>query len=148
MWPYAPALVVFLGALVAGGGALWQAIRQSEFSAEIREKNETIIRLQNENIAQLTGSDSFCYVDVTFSARNAITFTLRHSGPYTVPEVIVQLDTSNNRVLAESFEAHWWADGVWGRSPLQRAAGRVVSCALQGAPVTLARFADRARPDE
>jgi hypothetical protein len=45
-------------------------------------------------IAQVTGGDSFCHVDVTFSANDAITFVLRHTGAYTIPNVTVQLQDS------------------------------------------------------
>jgi len=51
-WPFAPALVVFVGAAVVAGGSLWAAIRQSNFNATIRA-------LEQENIRTLKGSDRF-----------------------------------------------------------------------------------------
>jgi hypothetical protein len=56
-WPYAPALVVILGAFIAAVGSCWQAVRQSNFNAEIRSKNEQIITLQQENIHTVKGAN-------------------------------------------------------------------------------------------
>jgi hypothetical protein len=63
-WPYAPALVVILGAFMAALGSCWQAVRQSNFNAEIRSKNEQIATLQQENIRILKGSDFFHFMVV------------------------------------------------------------------------------------
>jgi len=60
--PFFPALVVFLGAILVAAGGFWAAWRQSNFNAEIRNKNETIIGLQQENTNAITGGDSFAYV--------------------------------------------------------------------------------------
>jgi hypothetical protein len=38
MWPYAPAVVVVIGAVIVAGGSFWQGVRQSKFNAEIRAK--------------------------------------------------------------------------------------------------------------
>jgi hypothetical protein len=59
LWPFAPAFVVFLGAILVAGGSFWAGFRQSNFNAEIRAKNEQIATLQQENIRILRGSDFF-----------------------------------------------------------------------------------------
>jgi hypothetical protein len=101
MSPYAPAVVILIGAFMVAGGGFWQAIRQSqsnaaqrEFNTALNAKNEAIIALQHENIAQLTGADSFCSVDTTFSARDRISFMLKHHGTHPVTDVTVQIRDS------------------------------------------------------
>ena len=59
--PFFPALVVFVGALVVAAGGFWASWRQSNFNAEIREKNEAIARLQLESANAITGGDSFAW---------------------------------------------------------------------------------------
>jgi hypothetical protein len=56
---FAPAFVVFFGAIIVAVGSFWAAYRQSNFSAEIRAKNEQIATLQQENIRILKGADFF-----------------------------------------------------------------------------------------
>lgn len=68
LWQFAPAIVVFLGALVVAGGSFWAAFRQSNFNADIRNKNEQIEKLQQENIRILKGSEYFHF---TVSAPDA-----------------------------------------------------------------------------
>jgi len=58
MWPFAPAIVVGVGALIVAFGSLWQAVRQSNFNAELRAKNEQIISLQS-------GGNSYFYFETT-----------------------------------------------------------------------------------
>ena len=56
---FAPALLIAFGALSATIGGFWQSYRQSSFNAAIREKNDQIIVLQQENLNAVTGGDSF-----------------------------------------------------------------------------------------
>jgi hypothetical protein len=60
--PLAPAFVVAVGAFFVTFGGFWAAKRQSNFNAELREKNEEIARLQQENAGAITGGDSFCWM--------------------------------------------------------------------------------------
>jgi hypothetical protein len=59
---FAPALIVFLGAVLVAGGSFWAAFRQSAFNAAIAEKNEEIATLQQKNIRTLKGSDFFHFM--------------------------------------------------------------------------------------
>jgi hypothetical protein len=55
-----PLLFLFCWAhFLAAGGSFWAGFRQSNFNAEIREKDEEIRKLQEENIRTLKGSDFF-----------------------------------------------------------------------------------------
>jgi hypothetical protein len=54
IWPIAPAIVIAIGAIVVAFGGFWAAYRQTNFNAELRQKNE--------EIARLTGGDGFCWV--------------------------------------------------------------------------------------
>jgi len=62
LWPFAPAFVVLVGALIVTGGSFWASYRQSNFNVAIREKNEQIATLQRENIRILKGSDYFHFM--------------------------------------------------------------------------------------
>jgi hypothetical protein len=59
LWPFAPAILIFVGALIVAIGGFWASFRQSNFNAELRQKNEEIARLQSENTGFITGGDSF-----------------------------------------------------------------------------------------
>jgi hypothetical protein len=49
-----PAIIVFIGALIVAGGGFWAAYSQSNFNAEIRAKNEEIIRLQRDALSSVS----------------------------------------------------------------------------------------------
>lgn len=68
--PFFPAIVVFIGALFVAGGGFWASLRQSNFNAEIRKKNEEIARLQADSAKTITGGDSFAYVQFHIAALN------------------------------------------------------------------------------
>lgn len=70
VWAFAPAITVFIGAVIVAGGSFWAAWRQSNFNVEIRAKNEAIIQAQTDNIASVTGGDSFAYVMFQIAARD------------------------------------------------------------------------------
>jgi len=70
--------------------------------AELYDRNNR----EKEIIANVTGGDSFPHVDVAFTARDAITFVLRHSGTHTIPAVTVQLqDSADVSKLIEEAKA-------------------------------------------
>jgi hypothetical protein len=66
LWTFLPAIILCAGAIIAALGALWAAYRQSDFNAEIRAKNEEIIRLQQANINALKGSN-VCHFIATYA---------------------------------------------------------------------------------
>ena len=80
LWAFAPAITVFIGAVIVAGGTFWAAWRQSHFNSEIRTKNEAIIRAQREGIDAITGGDSFAYLQFQVVARDG-TAVNAHSMP-------------------------------------------------------------------
>ena len=76
---YAPAILVFVGAVLAAGGALWSSYRQSNFNRDIRQKNEAIAQLQRENADAVTGGDNYCFFTAERNADsdNALYLVLR-----------------------------------------------------------------------
>jgi hypothetical protein len=62
LWAFAPAMVVFVGAVLVAGGSFWAAFRQSSFNATITAKNEEITKLQQENLRTVKGSDNFHFI--------------------------------------------------------------------------------------
>jgi hypothetical protein len=95
-WPPARAVSKWIW---AGASAIVGTIA---VSAEFVDRNSR----EKEIISQITGGDSFCHIDVTFTARDAITFALGHSGTFTVPDVTVQLQDSADVVkLLEEAKA-------------------------------------------
>jgi hypothetical protein len=98
LWPFAPAFFVFAGAILVAIGGFWASWRQSNFNAEIKEKNEEIARLQRENANAITGGDSFCWMGLSVpdpgTAAVAIPIFI-HQGKYPLYDVaarIVDLD--------------------------------------------------------
>lgn len=60
--PFIPAMLVFVGAIIVAVGGFLASWRQSNFNAEIRNKNDEIAQLQRENVNAITGGDSFAWV--------------------------------------------------------------------------------------
>jgi hypothetical protein len=59
IWPFAPAIMIFIGAVIVAFGGFWASFRQSGFNAELQDKNKEITRLQADNTGFITGGDSF-----------------------------------------------------------------------------------------
>jgi hypothetical protein len=57
---------------------------------------------EKEIITNITGGNSFPHVDVAFTARNAITFVLRHSGTHTIPAATVQDSADVSKLIEEA----------------------------------------------
>jgi hypothetical protein len=62
LWPLLPALVIAVGAVIVAVGGFWAAYRQTNFNAELRQKND--------QIARLTGGDGFCWIAFQFASAN------------------------------------------------------------------------------
>ncbi len=62
IWPLLPAFVIAFGAIVVAIGGFWAAWRQSDFNANLNQKNEEIAQLQKENASAITGGDGFCWM--------------------------------------------------------------------------------------
>lgn len=96
IWSYFPAILIALGALLATGGGFWQSFRQSNYNREIKERNETIMRLQNNIISRVTGGDSFIYLRTTDPIKNSTNMMLSMafptlSGRYSLHDVQIQI---------------------------------------------------------
>jgi hypothetical protein len=59
LWQFLPAIIIATGGLIAACGGVWQAMRQSNFNSELRQKNDQIIALQQQSAGAITGGDSF-----------------------------------------------------------------------------------------
>jgi hypothetical protein len=67
-----PGTVTFIGAILVAIGTLWGFVRQSSRSEEIAQlnrkladKSDEVARLTQENLAAVTGGDSYCWITVT-----------------------------------------------------------------------------------
>jgi hypothetical protein len=99
LWQFMPALVAFAGAVLVAVGGFWQ----SNFNAEIREKNAEITRLQLEGANAITGGDSFCEMGLRVPDAKSAAIALPvfvHHGKYPLYDVsarIVDLDELERR---------------------------------------------------
>jgi hypothetical protein len=62
IWQFAPALLVFGGAVLVALGGFWSSWRQSNFNTTLTEKNNEIAQLQLESANAITGGNSFAYM--------------------------------------------------------------------------------------
>lgn len=94
--PFYPAFLIFLGAVLVACGGFWASWRQTNFDAQIREKNEELVRLQTAQSELITGGDSFCYlllIDIGGDTRQLIFTNHGSKFPlYDVEAQIVDLD--------------------------------------------------------
>jgi hypothetical protein len=97
-WQYAPALVVWTGAVLVAFGTFWSSLRQSHFNTRLAQKNQEIAELQLESANAITGGDSFAYMSVMVpDPKSAATIipVFVHKGKYPLYDVearIVDLD--------------------------------------------------------
>jgi hypothetical protein len=93
LWTFAPALVGFTGALLVAVGTIWASFRQSNFNAEIRDKNEEITRLQRESADAIIGGDSFCYMGLMIPDATALIARpmFVHHGRYPLYDVTARI---------------------------------------------------------
>ena len=57
-----PAILIFIGALIAATGALWASVEQTKSEKYLKEKNQEIANLNKQISMSITGGDSFCYI--------------------------------------------------------------------------------------
>jgi hypothetical protein len=95
LWAFAPALIVFLGAVLVAGGSFWAAFRQSAFSAAITSKNDEIATLQQENTIILKGSDFFHFI-ISLSPNNEGRFPLMSINRSDLPVYDVYLNITSH----------------------------------------------------
>src|SRR5271156_1422945 len=92
--PFYPAFLIFLGAVLVACGGFWASWRQTNFNAQLREKNEELVRLQTAQSELITGGDSFCFLlfDIGNDTHQLI-FTNRGTFPlYDVEAELFDLD--------------------------------------------------------
>jgi hypothetical protein len=105
LWPFAPAFVVLLGAIIVADGSFWAGFRQSNFNAEIRTKNEQIATSQQENIRILKGSDFFHFL-VSLSPNTDGKFPLMSLNRSDLPVYDVYLNIRSHVDLPFDTPAH------------------------------------------
>jgi hypothetical protein len=107
LWQFLPAFCILGGAVIAAVGGFWQSWRQSNFTGEIRQKNEEIIRLQREAASAVTGGDSFCYMVLQMADTTAMQVgpMFVHVGRYPLYDVEARLvDVDEHRRLTEAHD--------------------------------------------
>ena len=127
-----PRLILFLGIGIAGIGALWSAFQDRESqrgiielqreiidsqgeivdsqrkSIDSQRKNielqREIIESQRQIIDNITGGDSYCYVEVALDPHGLRNFFIKHVGEYIVYDVtVIVYDQSKRKELAEEM---------------------------------------------
>lgn len=108
---FLPAIFIVAGGFLAACGGFWQAVRQSSFNSELRQKNDQIIELQQQSAGAITGGNSFAEMvlqvpDVTTGAVALPMFA--HHGKFPLYDVAVRIvDVGEHRRLtaAKNFVA-------------------------------------------
>ncbi len=103
--------MIVAGGLLAASGGFWQAVRQSNFNSELRQKNDTIIELQQQNAGAITGGNSFAemVIQVPDVATAAVALpSFAHHGKFPLYDVtarIVDIGEHRRLVTAKNFVA-------------------------------------------
>ncbi len=111
LWQFLPALLIVGGGVLAACGGFWQAVRQSYFNSELRQKNDEIIRLQQESAGTITGGDSFAemVISVPDIATGAVAIPgFAHHGRFPIYDVtarIVDLGEYQRLTAAKNHKA-------------------------------------------
>ena len=84
-----PTVLIFVGAVLSAGGALWASHQQTRFERELRIKSDEIAQLNRELANFVIGGDSFCYFAI--GSLDAVTdtgmLTVIHRGKYHLYDV-------------------------------------------------------------
>ena len=88
----APAVLMFIGALISAAGAIWASQRQVISETELRHKSDEIAELNKQIAAAITGGDSFAYMVLTYlkNAENPRPVLL-HQGEYPLYDLNVRI---------------------------------------------------------
>lgn len=103
LWQFLPAVFIVAGGFLAAFGGFWQALRQSNFNSELRQKNDKIIELQQQSAGAITGGDSFAEMvlevpDITTGAVALPVFA--HHGKFPLYDVTARIvDVGEHRRL-------------------------------------------------
>jgi hypothetical protein len=106
-----PGVVTFVGAFLVAAGSLWGFIRQNSRAEEVArlnrelatksdqlaQKSDEIARLTKDNLATVTGGDSYCYVDIGFLGYlpNQVDRWLHKKGSFPLYDVAMQITDLN-----------------------------------------------------
>lgn len=93
-WQFLPAILIVGGGLLAASGGFWQAVRQSNFNSELRQKNDKIIELQQQSAGAITGGDSFAemVIQVPDIATGALALPMfAHHGKFPLQDVTARI---------------------------------------------------------
>jgi hypothetical protein len=101
--PFFPAMVVLLGAIIVAAGGFWAAVRQSNFNAELRKKNDEITRLQRENADLITGGEDYVVVSALYGnpvpSDTMLALAISNLGT-TMPVLDVIIEITNRETFA------------------------------------------------
>ena len=141
-----PRIILFLGIGIAGIGALWSAFQDRESQRGIIELQREIIESQGEIvdsqrkivesqrksidsqreliesqgeiIDNITGGDSYCYVEMRSDPHGVMNFSLEHVGEYILYDLTVEIfDATKIQALAKEMEGfgHGLSEEEWNR---------------------------------
>jgi hypothetical protein len=111
IWQFAPALLVFMGAVLVAAGGFWSSWRQSNFNATLTQKNNEITHLQLESANAITGGNSFAYMSLQVpdpKTGSAAIPVFVHQGKYPLYDVkarIVDLDEHRRLTELKDFDS-------------------------------------------
>lgn len=96
-----PAILIFIGALVAATGALWASVEQTKSEKYLKEKNLEIADLNKQISMSITGGDSFSYIGLPLngSQGDKLLPAIVQQGQYPLYDVnvrIVDLEKSDS----------------------------------------------------
>lgn len=97
-----PAILIFIGALIAATGALWASVEQTKSEKYLKEKNQEIANLNKQISMSITGGDSFCYIGhpLDGSQGDKLITAIVQQGKYPLYDVSIRLlDLENSDFL-------------------------------------------------
>lgn len=88
-----PPIVIFIGALIAAGGALWASVEQTKSERSLKEKNQEIVELSKTISKSITGGDSFAYLGhpLDGSQGDNLTMVIVQNGKYPLYDVNIRI---------------------------------------------------------
>ncbi len=102
-----PAILIFIGVVISGAGAIWASIEQSQSEKQLREKAEEIARKSddlvtksneitelNKKISQsITGGNSFAYLQPSYLSGGVFpeSLMLIHQGEYPLYDISIRV---------------------------------------------------------
>ncbi len=95
---YGPAIVIFVGILIAAFGGVWASMEQNTFDRTLKKKNEEIVELNRKIINSVTGGESYCYFQVMkIGNSKVVDLFLVNTSEYPVYDVSVTITDAEKR---------------------------------------------------